>query len=154
MYDKAYPYVISHVVRGQWSALQREEMIKTYAEADRKLYPHSYKVVIEQEPGSGGKESAEHTIRNLRGFNVVADKVTGAKEVRAEPFIAQVQSGNVYYVAGSWSHGFLTEAEAWPHGRYRDQIDAAVGAYAWLIKEPGYDRTYRAFQPGFVDEDL
>jgi len=50
-------------------------------------------------------------------------------------------------------HDFMTEGEAWPHGRYRDQIDAAVGAYAWLIKEPGYDRTYRAFQPGFVDED-
>ena len=38
-------------------------------------------------------------------------------------------------------------------GLYRDQIDAAAGAFAWLIKEPGYDRTYRAFQPGFVDED-
>ena len=93
-------------------------------------------------------------MRNLAGFNVVADKVTGAKELRAEPFLAQVQSGNVYYVPGRWSHDFLTEAEAWPHGRYRDQIDAAAGAYAWLIKEPGYDRTYRAFQPGFVDEDL
>ena len=154
MYDKAQPYVISHVVRGQWSAMEREQKIRLYAEADRKLYTHSYKVVIEQEPGSGGKESAENTIRNLAGFNVVADKVTGAKEVRAEPFIAQVQGGNVHYVAGGWVHDFLTEAEAWPHGRYRDQIDAAAGAFAWLIKEPGYDRTYRAFQPGFVDEDL
>jgi predicted phage terminase large subunit-like protein len=152
MYDKSF--VISHVVRGQWSALEREQKIKIYAEADRTLYRHGYKVVIEQEPGSGGKESAENTIRNLAGFNVVADKVTGAKEVRAEPFTAQVQAGNVYYVAGGWIHDFLTEAEAWPHGRYRDQIDAAAGAFAWLIKEPGYDRTYRAFQPGFVDEDL
>ena len=151
MYDKTF--VISHVIRGQWSALEREQMIRAYVEADKKLYPHSYKVVIEQEPGSGGKESAENTMRNLAGFNVVADKVTGAKEVRAEPFIAQVQAGTVYYVAGRWSHDFLTEAEAWPHGRYRDQIDAASGAHAWLIKEPGYDRTYRAFQPGFVDEN-
>jgi predicted phage terminase large subunit-like protein len=152
MYDKAQPYVISHVVRGQWSALQREEMIKTYAEADRKLYPHNYKIVVEQEPGSGGKESAEATIRNLAGFDVVADKVTGAKEVRAEPFIAEVQNGNIYYVPGRWVHDFLSEAEAWPHGGYRDQVEAAAGAFAWLIKEPGYDRTYRAFQPGFVDE--
>jgi hypothetical protein len=50
MYDKTQPYVISHVVRGQWSAVQREAMIKTYVEADRKLYPHNYKVVVEQEP--------------------------------------------------------------------------------------------------------
>jgi predicted phage terminase large subunit-like protein len=152
MYDKSF--VISHVVRGQWSPMEREHKIKLYAEADRTLYRHGYKVVIEQEPGSGGKESAENTIRNLAGFNVVADKVTGAKEVRAEPFIAQVQAGNVYYKPDVWAHDFLKEAEAWPHGRYRDQIDAAAGAYAWLIKEPGYDSTYRAFQPGFVDEDL
>jgi predicted phage terminase large subunit-like protein len=152
MYDKTF--VISHVVRGQWSAMEREQKIRRYAQADRTFYTHGYKIVIEQEPGSGGKESAENTLRILSGFNAVADKVTAVKEVRAEPFIAQVQSGNVYYVAGGWNHHFLTEAEAWPHGRYRDQIDAAAGAYAWLIKEPGYDRTYRAFQPGFVDEDL
>ena len=112
--------------------------------------------MIEKEPGSGGKESAENTMRNLAGFNVVADKVTGAKEVRAQPFIAQVQAGTVLYViatGGGWVHDFMTEGEAWPHGRYRDQIDAAAGAFAWLIKEPVYDRTYRAFQPGFVDED-
>jgi hypothetical protein len=35
--------------------------------------------------GLGGKESAESTIRNLPGFLVYADKVTGAKEVRAIP---------------------------------------------------------------------
>ncbi len=152
MYDKSF--VISHVVRGRWSAMEREEKIRTYANADRVLYKHSYRVVIEQEPGSGGKESAENTMRNLAGFKVVADKVTGAKEVRAEPFTAAVEAGNVHYVAGGWAHDFLKEAEAWPNGRYRDQIDAAAGAFVWLIKEPGYDRTYRAFQPGFVDEDL
>jgi predicted phage terminase large subunit-like protein len=154
MYDKTF--VISHVIRGQWSALEREQMIRIYVKADKTLYPHNYQVVIEQEPGSSGKESAENTMRNLAGFNVVADKVTGAKEVRAQPFIAQVQAGTVLYVtkiSGGWVHDFLAEAEAWPNGHYRDQIDAASGAYAWLIKEPGYDRTYRAFQPGFVDEN-
>jgi predicted phage terminase large subunit-like protein len=149
MYDGRF--VISHVVRGQWSALDRERMIRTYVAADRKLYPHSYKVVIEQEPGSGGKESAESTIRNLAGTNVFADKVTGSKEVRAEPFIAQCQGGNVWFVAGGWIHDFLAEAESWPNGRYRDQIDAAAGSFAWLIKEPTY--TLEPFQPGFVDYD-
>ena len=32
------------------------------------------------------KESAENTVRNLAGFYVSADRVTGSKEVRAEPF--------------------------------------------------------------------
>jgi hypothetical protein len=46
------------------------------------------------------KESAEDTIRNLAGFCVSADKVTGSKEVRADPFAAQVQAGNVHLIAG------------------------------------------------------
>ena len=103
-------YVIEHVVRGRWSALERESMIKRYSEADRTFYPH-VKIWIEQEPGSGGKELAEYTIRNLAGFNVYADKVTGSKHVRAQPFAAQVQAGNVGLVARGWVHAFRDECE-------------------------------------------
>src|SRR5262249_54420238 len=66
---------------------EREERIKYWANQDRQMlggYAASYEVGVEQEPGSGGKESAEATIRNLAGFRVFADKVTGSKEVRAE----------------------------------------------------------------------
>jgi hypothetical protein len=51
-------FVIEHVVRGQWSALQREEKIRFWAERDAKnSRPGAYEVGVEQEPGSGGKES-------------------------------------------------------------------------------------------------
>jgi predicted phage terminase large subunit-like protein len=116
MHDKSY--VIEHVVRGQWSALEREERIKFWAKQDRAVLKTSYEVGVEQEPGSGGKESAESTIRNLAGFRVYADKVTGAKEVRAEPFAAQVQGGNVSIVAGSWVRDLFYEMEAWPNSKY------------------------------------
>ena len=54
--------MIEHVVRGQWSALDREEKIKFWAERDRaNSRPGAYEVGVEQEPGSGGKESAEST---------------------------------------------------------------------------------------------
>ena len=33
--------------------------------------------------GAARKESAENTIRNLAGFNVFKDKVTGAKEINS-----------------------------------------------------------------------
>ena len=50
------------------------------AERDRaNSRPGAYEVGVEQEPGSGGKESAESTIRNLRGFKVYADKVRGRR---------------------------------------------------------------------------
>jgi phage terminase large subunit-like protein len=96
-------FVIGRVVRGHWSALEREKMIKQCVETDyenmRRVYSN-YTIVVEQEPGSGGKESAEATIRNLAGYNVIAYKPTGDKAVRAEPLAAQVQGGNVLLYAG------------------------------------------------------
>jgi phage terminase large subunit-like protein len=92
-------FVISHVARGQWTALEREQRIRTWTEADAAQYSN-YEIYVEQEPGSGGKESAEATVRHLAGYRVYADKVTGHKEVRADPLAAQVQGGNVHLVAG------------------------------------------------------
>jgi phage terminase large subunit-like protein len=101
-------YVIEHVERGQRSASEREEEIKFCAKHDSaNLKPGAYEIGVEQEPGSGGKESAEATIRNLAGYKAFADKVTGSKEVRAEPFAAQVQGGNVHLVAGLWQTDLL-----------------------------------------------
>src|SRR5262245_842393 len=133
-------YVIEHVVRGQWSALEREEKINFWAGRDRaNSRPGAYEVGVEQEPGSGGKESAENTIRNLRGFKVFADKVTGSKEVRAEPFAAQVQGGNVSMVAGIWQADLLDEMQSFPNGKYRDQVDACSGAFNRLVSGPIYN---------------
>ena len=126
MKDKTY--VIEHIARGRWGALEREQRIKELAQND-KATCKSYEVGVEQEPGSGGKESAESTVRNLAGFRAYADKVTGSKDTRAEPFAAQVQNGNVSLIAGTWVLQFLDECEFWPFGKYRDQVDACSGAF-------------------------
>jgi predicted phage terminase large subunit-like protein len=131
-------FVIEHVVRGQWSALEREEKIRHWSSVDRKTC-HNYQVIVEQEPGSGGKESAEGTVRMLAGYRAYADKVTGSKEIRAEPFAAQVQGGNVRLIAGDWQYSFLDEAESFPNGKYKDQIDAASGAFAKLASGTMYN---------------
>src|SRR5215831_16954013 len=49
-------FVVRDVRRGQWSALDRERIIKQTAAIDREHYPFT-KIYIEQEGGSGGKES-------------------------------------------------------------------------------------------------
>ena len=97
-----------------------------------------HEIYVEQEPGSGGKESAESTIRNLAGHRVYADKVTGEKKVRAEPLAAQVQGGNLFLVAGEWVGPFYDEAEVWPSGKHMDQIDAAAGAFNKLATNTAY----------------
>jgi predicted phage terminase large subunit-like protein len=130
-------FVISHVERGQWSFAKREAKIKATTEADHELYnaPNRrayYNVRIEQEPGSAGKESAERTIANLAGYRVQADKVTGAKEIRAEPFSVQVEKGNVKVLRQAWCKDFVDECDLFPNGKYKDQVDAAAGALVFL----------------------
>ena len=81
-------------------------------------------------------------MRRFKGFNVQLDKVTGSKEVRAEPYAAQVQAGQVSLVAGAWNRAFLEEHEQFPFGKYKDQVDATAGAFNKLASQIGtYDRT-------------
>ena len=124
-------YVISDVVKGRWGSLEREAEMLSCARRDQEIYGSGYEVAVEQEPGSGGKESAETTVRNLRGFRVYLDKpgANRSKEVRAEPFAAQVQGGNVSVVAGTYVRELFEELEHFPNGRYKDQVDAASGAF-------------------------
>ena len=117
-------YVLD-VVKGQWSAARREPVIRQTAETDGK----SIEVWIEQEPGSGGKESAESTIRNLAGFRIKAERATGDKAVRAEPYAVQVEAGNIKLVKGDWNQEFIDEHKSFPNGKFKDQIDAASGGF-------------------------
>jgi len=134
-------FVVEDVSRGQWGALEREKRIKQQVTNDRHLCQGSLEVYVEQEPGSGGKESAESTIRNLAGFRVFADKVTGTKEVRAEPYSAQVQNGNVSVKAGDWVRAYFDELESFPAGKHKDQVDASSGAFNKLTLGSTYDTT-------------
>jgi predicted phage terminase large subunit-like protein len=134
-------FVIERVVRGRWGVLERERNIKYWADATRESLNDYWNltVVIEVEPGSGGKESAEATIRNLADHVCIGDKPGAgrSKELRAEPFAAQVQGGNVYLHAGSWIPDFLDEAESFPNSPYLDQVDAAAMAFHHLATERG-----------------
>jgi predicted phage terminase large subunit-like protein len=135
-------YVIEDVVRGQWSASDREQLIKATAAADEHRNKSWYEIVIEQEPGSAGRESFEATARNLAGYIVHADKVSGSKQIRAEPFAAQTQAANVFLVAGSWVEEYKSELEAFPNGRHDDQVDASAMAFARLTKGLEYNTNY------------
>jgi len=121
-------YWILDIVRGRWSSEIREQIIKQTAMVD------GYKVIIgiEQEPGSGGKESAENTIKSLAGWSVFIDKPsgsTGSKILRADPFSVQVNAGNVSMIQAEWNNAFLEELRFFPFSKYKDQVDAASGAF-------------------------
>ena len=130
-------YYILDVVRGQWSALQRELIIKQTTEMDQQACG-DYTVWLEQEGGSGGVESADRTIAMLAGYDVRKETPTGSKVVRSNPFAAQCEAGNVVLVKGSWNADYINEFTAFPKGPHDDCVDATSGAFAHLAKDKGY----------------
>lgn len=134
-------WIVEHVRRGQWNRYDRERYMKAQAEADDAKYGRVH-IFVEREPGSGGKDSAEASIANLAGHSIKEDRVTGSKELRADPYAGQVQGGNIMLLAGKWNQEFIDEHETFPSGKYKDQVDAAAGAFTQLVKKKyNYDTT-------------
>src|SRR3989304_6675295 len=65
----------------------------------------------------------------LKGFPAHAEKVTGSKEVRAEPVARAAEAGELLVLSSDWTDGFLHRLGLFPMGRYKDEIDALSGAY-------------------------
>jgi len=121
-------YVVD-VVRGQWSAGNRDQIIRQTAEADRAKYGDRVAIWVEQEPAKAGKEATDATIKALAGFTVRADPVAKDKEARAEPFSVQAEAKNVKLLKGDWILTLLNELCGFPNATHDDQVDACSGAF-------------------------
>jgi predicted phage terminase large subunit-like protein len=124
-------FIILDVHAFRERAAMREALIKQTAETDLPLWGY-VEYWVEQEPGSGGVESAEGTIANLVGFSCQKDKVTGSKVLRAEPLASQASVGMVCMLMGDWNKRFLEEIEMFPMGKLKDMVDSTSGAFSKL----------------------
>ena len=124
-------YCVEDVQRAQLSMASREKMMRETAEKDAQSDHGAPQIWIEAEPGSGGKDSAKFTVQNLAGYDVRVDKVSGSgsKAMRAEPFAAQVEVGNIVLVRGPWNNEYIAELRNFPAGTYKDQVDASSMAF-------------------------
>lgn len=137
-------FYIEDVWREQLDTAARDRKIQQTAALDGR----SVTQVGEQEPGSGGKESAENFIRLLAGFKVLVEKVSGSKESRADPFSSQVNAGNVRIVKGDWNKDYIEELRKFPKGKHDDQVDGSSLAFNEL-NPPEFtvtDRERQAFE--------
>jgi len=135
--DSTNTTYIEDVVRGQWNTARRDNIMEDTAESDEEKYGNTVAIWHEQEPGSGGKDSAVLTDQRLRRFIVSHVKSSGNKSVRAEPFIQHASAGNVMIVTGKWNEEYIDELCAFPFGEHDDQVDATSGAYNRLaLKKP------------------
>lgn len=129
--DEEGRFWILHAERVRLDSARREALILRTAQMDTSAVD----IGVEQEPGSGGKESAERTVRMLAGFRVRIDKPSGSvssKELRADPYSVQVNNGNVSMVEGDWNGAYLEELKFFPNSRYKDQVDGSSGAFNQL----------------------
>lgn len=122
-------YYVADVQRGQWSIDERNRIMRQMAAIDAERTGNATAIWTEQEPGSGGKESAEATVKLLIGYPIRTETSTGSKEVRAQPFAAQCEAGNVKLLRGAWNMVYLDELTSFPFGSNDDQVDASSGAF-------------------------
>lgn len=144
--DLAGYYYVEHVVHGQWEPKQRNDIIKATALRDRVKYgKYEPTIYVEAEGGSSGVDAWMHLAKMLAGFRVRQDRPSGSKDVRAEPWAAQLAAGTVFIVDGddTWSIQefidehvrFMPDRSARRMGRYKDQVDSASAAFTLLSQQ-------------------
>lgn len=147
-------YYIEDVVHGQWEPGLRNRMMRATALKDRSRYgPRNEPTIwVEAEGGSSGRDAWLGVVRALDGFPVFEHQVSrmGSKDVRAEPWSAQLAAGNVKVVDNGESEhlgraqwdvdGYVSEHLSFRQdptrikrtGGLKDRVDASSGAYACL----------------------
>lgn len=126
-------YYVEDVVRGRWSVGARDAIMRQTADMDHEKRRGSVRQEQPQDPGQAGKGDAAAYMRLMSGRDAHVTPVeTGSKLLRALPFFAQAEAGNVKIVAGPWNQDFIGELVAFPTGRNDDQVDAVAGAFESL----------------------
>ena len=122
-------FYIADVRRLRRSPLQVERIVRRTAQMDGR----NVRIVIEQEPGSSGKQTIT-TFRTkvLSGYEVYGRRPSGSKFERAKPFSSQCEAGNVTICQPrQWNlSAYFDELEAFTRisDEHDDQVDASSGA--------------------------
>lgn len=125
-------FYVEDVQRGQWSPKERNEHMRSTAEADRGQFG-IMPTWIEKVPGLA-VEVIDNIVRYMAGFSVHTEMAKHDKVTRADPLASQCEAGNVRIVKGPWNVAFRTELTGFPHGSNDDQVDASSGAFSKLEK--------------------
>ena len=122
-------FVVADVARAQYSPDMRDALIKATASQDGR----ECKQDIPQDPGQAGKTQIVAMGKLLVGYPMVFGVESGDKIVRAEPFAAQVNTGNVLLLRGEWNSTYIEELRGFPNAKYDDQVDGSSRAFARLL---------------------
>ena len=124
--------VVLDVINQRIKAGDVEKLILNTAMIDRQKYGYKYKIRIPQDPGAAGKIVAQRYVKLLSGFTVKVVAVSGSKELRATPFAAQWQNGNVSVLLADWNDIYLSQLESFPESKHDDMVDASSDSFEEL----------------------
>lgn len=125
--------ILHDQVGGQWEWKKVKEVIKQVAISDGPYVT----VVIEQEPGSGGKNQAAEirdwfkTIPELENHTVVAQRPID-RVVEANPWFSEASQGKFYLMRGAWNERFFQQLDGFCIVTHDDYVTSVSGAYRHL----------------------
>jgi predicted phage terminase large subunit-like protein len=136
---KTSNFIIANIVRRQLSPGLVEQLVRNTAVSDGT----DTEILIEQEPGSSGKNLIEHFQKAvLPEYTVTAVPAVKSKLIRAQPCLAAAEAGKVWLLdetitqelgsQGAWQDHFMREFETFPSGQYDDQVDTMSAGYNYL----------------------
>ena len=68
-------------------------------------------------------------------LNVCAERETGSKETRADPFASQWQANNVDVMHGEWNEAYFSQLESFPESKFKDMVDASANGFNEIEKQ-------------------
>jgi len=121
-------FYVMHMTRGRWNSMKVRETMKNTASQDGGVVT----IDFPQDPGQSGKSQAQDISKFLVGYKVKFSPESGDKVVRADPFAAQCEAGNVKIVRGDWNETFFDEVCSFPNSEFKDIVDACSRAFKYL----------------------
>jgi predicted phage terminase large subunit-like protein len=137
-YDSWQPtgrFFIEDVKGGQLGPDGVDKLMLLTAEQDGK----ECAIREEKEGGASGLAVVKARARMFRGWDYAGVQVSGSKVVRAKPFRAQCEAGNVTIVRSHWNDEYIKELCAFPTAAHDDQVDASSCAFNAVLLEPVRD---------------
>jgi len=123
-------WYVEDVKLGQWGPAGVDAAMLAAAQEDGK----ETLVREEREGGASGKAQIVARAKLLEGFDYAEELVSGDKTVRAGPFRAQCEAGNVKIVRGPWNERYIAELTAFGPGcAHDDQVDGSSCAFNALM---------------------